>query len=241
MKNALNTLILAMAIALPTLAQDRPAITAQPNTVFVGGDGKYETAPDTAVLQFSISARESTSRDAYDKVAKSAEQVRQVLRSNGIDPKTAEIGFYSVQPVYDYRDSRQKLTGYRVTTNVTLKFKDFTKLAPVLQQFSETGITENQNLSYTLEETDAAKSKAVEDAYRRAREAAAALARAAGRTLGELSYAAVDVSEGPAYPVVPMMRTVAMAKAGGAPSPTEEFSPQKVTLTAHVSALFQLK
>jgi uncharacterized protein len=239
MKNALNALILAMAIALPSLAQDRPAVTAQPNTVFVGGDGKYETAPDTAVLQFSVSAQENTSRDAYDKVAKSAEQVRQVLRSNGIDPKTAEIGFYSVQPVYDYKDPKRKLIGYRVTTNVTLKFKDFTKLAPVLEQFSDTGITENQNLSYVLEGTDAAKSKAVEDAYRRARESAAALARAAQRTLGELSYAAVDVSEGPAYPVVPMMRT--MAKAGGAPSPTEEFSPQKVTITAHVSALFQLK
>jgi hypothetical protein len=36
-------------------------------------------------------------------------------------------------------------------------------------------------------------------------------------------------------------RAMAMAGAAQAPSPTEEFSPQEVTVTAHVNALFNLK
>ena len=62
-------------------AQDRPTITAQPNTVFVGADGKFEANPDTAVMQFNISAQETTSREAYDRASKSAEQVRRIART----------------------------------------------------------------------------------------------------------------------------------------------------------------
>ena len=57
-----------------------------------GADGKFEANPDTALMQFNISAQEATSREAYDHASKSAEQVRQILRSNGIEPKSAEIG-----------------------------------------------------------------------------------------------------------------------------------------------------
>ena len=241
MKISFAVLMLLFLSVVPIIAQNSPTVSAQPNTIFAGGDGKFESDPDTAVLSFNISAQESTSRAAYDHASKSVEQVRQILRSNGIDPKTAEISSFSSNPVYDYKDPKRKLIGYQVTASASLKFKDFTKFPPVLQQLADADINNNQSLSYTLENIDAAKSKAVEDAYRRARDSANAVARAAGRTLGELSYASVDVSEGGAvpYPMMPM-RAMAMGKVG-TPAPTEEFTPQKVVVTAHVNALFGLK
>jgi len=232
-------LILLFVASPVAAAQDRPAITAQANTVFVGADGKFEANPDTAVLQFNISAQEVTSREAYDRASKAAEQVRQILRSNGIEPKSAEIGYFSLQPVYDYKTAKRKLVGYRVNANVSLKLKDFSKIAPIVQQLADADVSENQSLNYTLEDIDAAKSKAVEDAYRRARESAAALARSSGRTLGELSYASVDTFEN----VRPMPMVGAMMKmnVGAAPAPAEEFTPQSVSVTAHVNAMFNLK
>lgn len=221
-------------------AQDRPTVTAQPNSVFVGADGKFEANPDTAVMQFNISAQEATSREAYDRASKSAEQVRQILRSNGIEPKSAEIGYFSLEPVYDYKTAKRKLVGYRVNANVSLKLKDFSKVAPIVQQLADTDVSENQSLNYTLEDMDAAKAKAVEDAYRRARESATALARSSGRSLGELSYASVDTFEN----VRPMAMARTMMKmnvASAAPAPTEEFTPQSVSVTAHVNAMFNLK
>ena len=83
------TLTLVLVLGQVVTSQDRPAVTAQPNTVFVGADGKFEANPDTAVMQFNISAQEATSREAYDRASKEAEQVRQILRSNGI---RAEVG-----------------------------------------------------------------------------------------------------------------------------------------------------
>jgi hypothetical protein len=38
-----------------------------PNTVYVGADGHFEADPDTAVMQFNISAQEGTARAAYDR------------------------------------------------------------------------------------------------------------------------------------------------------------------------------
>src|SRR5712692_9283150 len=223
-------------------AQDRPTIAAQPNTVFVGADGKFEANPDTALLQFNISAQEDSSRAAYDRASKSAEQVRQILRTNGIEPKAAEIGFFSLQPVYDWKTPKRKLVGYRVNANVSLKLKDFSKIAPIVQRLADSDVTENQSLSYTLEDMDAAKTRAVEDAYRRARESAAAVARAGGRTLGELSYASVDTFENMRI-VAPMAgRPMAnMRMEAAAPAPTEEFTPQNIVITAHVNAMFTLR
>ena len=226
---------------LPVIAQNSPTVSVQPNTIFAGGDGKFESAPDTAVLSFFITAQESTSRAAYDHASKSVEQVREILRSNGIDPKTAEISSFSSNPVYDYKDPKRKLIGYQVSASASLKFKDFTKFPPILQQLADADINNNQSLSYTLEDINAAKSKAVEDAYHRAHETANAVAHAAGRTLGELSYASVDVSEGGAMPYPVMPRAMMAMKTSGAPAPTEDFTPQKVVVTAHVNALFGLK
>jgi hypothetical protein len=55
-----------------------------------------------------------------------------------------------------------------------------------------------------------------------------------------MSYAAVDTFEAPR--IMPMARA-AMAGAAGRPmaAPTEEFSPQKITVTARVSAVFALR
>lgn len=224
------------------IAQEHPAVTAQPNSVFVGADGKFEANPDTALLQFNISAQDDTARAAYDRASKSAEQVRQILRSNGIEPKAAEIGYFSLQPVYDYKNPKRKLVAYRVNANVSLKLKDFSKIAAILQQLADADITENQSVNYTLEDMDVAKSRAVQDAYRRARESANAVATASGRAVGELSYASVDTFENVRVFQPMMKRAMGMAaSAEAAPAPTEEFSPQSISVTAHVNAMFTLR
>lgn len=240
MRIKLALLLLAFSAGM-LAAQDRPTIAAQPNTVFVDADGKFESAPDTAQIQFNISAQENSAKDAYARASRNAEQIREILRSNGIDPKLAEIGFFSLQPVYDWKTAQRKLVGYRVNAGVQLKLKDFSKVAPILQQLADTDVTDNQTVNYTLDNIDAAKVKAVEDAYRRARADGEAVARAGNRSLGDLSYASVDTFE-QVRVVSPMVAAGAMMRAQAqAPAPTAEFSPQNIIVTAHVNAMFGLK
>ena len=128
--------------------------------------------------------------------------------------------------------------GYRVSASVSVKLKDFAKIPPILQALADANVSDTQSLGYALEEMENAKSKAVEDAYRRARQSAEAVAKAAGRNLGELSYASVDTFEN-----IPMIRPMGaqFKTMAAAPAPTEEFTPQTVNVTAHVNALFNLK
>lgn len=239
MKSAALLFIVLLATSF-VFAQDHPNVAAQPNTVYVGADGKFEAAPDTAELQFNISVQDETSQAAYERASKNVEQVRAVLRNNGLDPNMASVGFFSVQPVYEWKP-KQRVLGYRVTTDVTLKLKDFSKVGPITQQLADANVSETQNLSYILENMDEAKDRAVQDAYRRARNYADTIARASGRMLGELSYASVDTFENAPRPLMARMARPMAAMANAAPAPTEEFTPQTVTVTAHVNALFTLK
>jgi hypothetical protein len=236
-----SALFLCAALMVGTLAAAQtPTLNALPNTVFVGADGKFETAPDTALIQFNITAQADNSKAAYEQASKSAESTRQVLRANGIDPKSAEIGFFSINPMYDWKNPKHKVIGYQVTTTVSLKLKDFSKIGAITQQLADANVSESQSLSYILENIDEAKTKAVADAYRRARSSAQSLAAAASRTLGELSYASVDTSENVRI-YAPMQRKGGPMMAMESVAPTAEFTPQEVTVTAHVNAMFTLK
>ena len=238
-----SVFVLSAILILPIgmFAQEHPAVTAQPNSVYVGADGKFEAAPDTAQIQMNVSVQDDSPQAAYQRASKNVDQVRQVLRANGLDTKLATVGFLSVQPIYEWKP-KQRVIGYRVTTDVTLKLKDFSKIGPITQQLAEANVSETQTLNYILENMDEAKNHAVEDAYRRARNSAETVARASGRTLGDLSYASVDTFENPRIVMPRMARAMAaVAPNAASPAPMEDFTPQTVTVSAHVNALFNLK
>jgi uncharacterized protein len=240
MKKFLASFLLLLAAGSVLAAQDQSNIPLQ-NAVIVGADGEFESAPDTAIINFMLAAQESDSQAAFARAARAADRMREVLRSNSIDPKTAELSQYNLQPVYDYKSPKRRIVGYTVSTNVTLKLKDFKKIPSLLQGFSTIEETENQSFSYSLEQIEQAKSKAVQNAYERARVYALSLAQASGRTLGDMTSANIDIRE-VGRPIPMMARGMAMkAEAAPVPGPTEEFGEQKIKITAHVTASFGLK
>lgn len=237
---ALVMLASVLLVTLAAAAQGAPGgVQAQSNTIYSGADGKFESSPDTAVLRLDISAQQDAPKAAFDHASATADRVRQVLRDNGIDVKTMQIGVYSVQAMYDWKNPKHKVVGYRVSTSLTLKLRDFAKVGAIIEQTADLDDMQNQSLSYVLDDMEPAKAKAAEDAFRRARNQAGTVATAGGRGLGELLYASVDVNQAV---VVPMQMTARAAAFGAAaPPPTAEFSPQSVTISAHVNALFALK
>ena len=76
MKLALVLLALFFGLTAMVSAQAAPAACAQPNTVYAGADGKFEAAPDTALVQFSITAQADSAKGAYDQAGVQAEHRR---------------------------------------------------------------------------------------------------------------------------------------------------------------------
>jgi len=231
-------LVLAFS-AIAGVAQERSSGPI-PNTVLVGADGKFEADPDTVLVQFNIASQSDTLQAANDRAKQAAEQVRELLRKNAIDPKQAQIGQFVVSPVYDYKTPKRKLVGYRVNSGISVKLKDFAKVGPVTQDLFDLDVTDSQSVSYILEDMDLAKVKAVQVAMERTKHLANAVAQSSGRAVGTMSYASVDVTE-PSPIFRPMFRAAAPMGAQAAPPPTEEFTPQKITVTAHVNALYNLQ
>jgi len=230
----------ACLFSMVAFGQEHPTVAAQPNSVYVSADGKFDAAPDLAIVQFNISAQASTAKAAYDQASKQGERTRAILRSNGLEPSAAEIGSYAIQPRFDWKDPAHKLIGYEVSVSVTIKVKDFSKIGPITLQLADNALGEGQSVNYTLENIDAAKSKAVADAYHHARMSADTIAQVSGRVIGELSYASVDTFE--SVQPIPVARQMAMSRVQPeAAPPTQEFTPGKVTVTAHVNAVFSLK
>jgi uncharacterized protein len=242
MKTFLISCVSVVALAGVCAAQvSQPSGTVQINTIYAGADGKFESAPDTAMIRMDIASQQDSSRAAYDKAAAAVERVRQVLKNNGIDVKNAQFGTYQMQPMYDWKNPKHRVVGYRVTSEVTLKLRDFTKVGALTEQLAGIEDTQNQSVSYTLEEIEQAKAKASEDALKKARLQAGAVAVAGGRSLGELLYASVDVSQTNILPVSARQYVAQNAAPLAAPPPTAEFTPQTVIINAHVNALFALK
>jgi uncharacterized protein len=242
MKTMVRVFCVTLALWSCASAQVSAPNMVQVNTIYAGADGKFESAPDTAVIRMDMASQQDTSRAAYDHVAAAVDRVRQILKANGIDVKTAQFALYQMQPMYDWKNPKRKVIGYRVTTDVTLKLRDFTKIGVLTEQLADIEDTQNQSVNYTLEDIEQAKAKASEDALKKARNQANAVAVAGGRSLGDLLYASVDVNQVNIVPVYAQPMAMARsATAGATPPPNADFTPQTVTINAHVNALFALK
>lgn len=231
-RHRLPLLACLVALSAATLsAQQTPPPTLE--TITVSSEGQFEANPDTAVLQFDVRGQNRQLRNAYSQAQQQAEQVRRLLRNNGIAAESAQLGTYQVQPDYDERT--HALRNYIVSAALTVELTDFSKVAPLVDQAGQQGVTPSQNVSFILKNMDAAKARAIRDGYEKARNEAEVLAQAAGRRLGALTYATVDVSE----PIRPMYAGAMAATARAAP--TEQFTPAKITVGAQIHAIFRLQ
>ncbi|HWC20117.1 MAG TPA: SIMPL domain-containing protein [Terriglobales bacterium] len=232
-------IVLLLAASVAALGQESRGPGFLPNSVSVGADGEFESVPDTAVINCVISAQENTSQAAFESASRLAEQLRQALRNAGIDPKNAELSRYSLYPVFDYKSAKQKVIAYRAGTSVTIKLKDFAKIASVTEALASLNGITGQNMTYDLEELDSAKQKAIDKAYERARMYAGSLAKTSGRQLGNLLSAAVDTQQ--IMPVMPYARTMEVQAGVAGKAPMEDFGASKIKVTAHVNAVFGLQ
>ena len=242
MKTLFRVVCVAILLSAFASAQNATPDGIHLNSIYAGADGKFEAQPDTAIIHMDVAAQQDIASAAYEHASTAAQKVREVLKANGVDAKVAQVSMYQTQPMYDWKNPKHKVIGYRTTTSITLKLRDFTKIGPITQQLADIDDMQNQSVNYTLEDIEQAKAKASEDAFKKARNQAAAVATAGARTLGDLLYASVDVNQQVVMPLaIPMRAMSKMAGAAATPAPTEEFTPQTVTINAHVNCLFVLK
>ncbi len=191
---------------------------------------------------------------AYDKVRQSAQRVVDLAEKNGIAKGDVTLGILTMTPSFD-RKNRAK--SYAVQGQMTLKIHDFATLGPILDGAIEEGVVEFRSMTYSLQDEEAAKERAVAAAMHSAVGRASVALGQSGQKLGAVRYANIDVKQ--IMGVTTMQshsftellelsngavgtsaERVGTAQAPTAPPPFPVVTPEKITVSATVQCAFQI-
>ncbi|MFL6793341.1 MAG: SIMPL domain-containing protein [Bradyrhizobium sp.] len=167
--------------AAPALAQGAP-----PAVISVAGEATISVAPDQAQIDGGVTSEAKTAREASEANNAAMGKVLLALKGTGIEEKDYQTSRLSLQPQYPpNRTSPSAITGYRASNRVTIRLRDVTKVASVIDVLVGAGANEIGGIRFVASQVskvlDDAREKAIADARRKAE----IYAKAAGVTLGE--------------------------------------------------------
>ena len=209
-RTALAAVALAGALfTAPALAQVVP-----PAAISVTGEATVSVPPDLAQIDGGVTSEAKTAREASEANNAAMGKVLQALKGAGIEEKDVQTARLSLQPQSaPNRTGPSAISGYRASNRVTIRVRDVTKVANVIDTLVGAGANEIGGINFVVSQAskllDEARERAVADARRKAE----IYAKAAGVTLG----APLSISEEGNAPPVPYRRMAAGIAVSAAP------------------------
>jgi uncharacterized protein YggE len=168
-------------LAAPALAQ-----TVPPPAISVTGEATVQVAPDQAQIDGGVANDARTAREASDANNAAMGKVLLALKGAGIDEKDFQTSRLSLQPQYaPNRSGPSPIVGYRAANRVTIRVRDVSKLANIIDVLVGAGANDIGGINFMVSQASKLLDEAREQAISDARRKAQIYARAAGVTLGE--------------------------------------------------------
>ena len=185
----------------------------------VTGQGRVYGAPDTLTLRLGVSVLRSSVDAATTEAAAKAQAIIDALKAGGVSADDIQTANYSIYPEYDYSGQTQRLTGYRVSNDLTVKIRDLDAAGALIDAATAAGGDDVvvQNLSFSLEDNAALLEMARTAAWNDAEAKAEQLARLAGVSL----RSAVSITETIDYSTPPVLFYERAAAGDSAATPIE--------------------
>jgi hypothetical protein len=221
--------VTATWLTAPALAQTMP-----PPAISVTGEANLSVAPDQALIDGGVTSDAKTAREASDANNAAMGKVLLALKGAGIEERDYQTSRLSLQPQFATPSKvteRAGIVSFRASNRVTVKIRDVTKVANVIDVLVGAGANDIGGINFTVTQAskhlDEAREKAIADARRKAE----IYAKAAGVTLGE----PISISEEGA-PTPVFRGKMAAPMAAGAPVAQGE-----ETLSVTVSVSWAIK
>jgi len=245
---AVIVLAVLFTVSRPAMAQQGGTKFVQ-DTIVVEAEGSFEADPDLATLTFDVTSQDKDMKKAYDMAAQSMQRIVDLAQKSGIKKEDLSTGVLRVTPSYE-RD-KNKAKSYSVRGYLTIKVRDFSQVGPLVDAAVQEGIVDFRSLSYSLQDEEAAKQKAVGAAMKNATGRATAALAQTGQKVGAIRYASVDVRQLNVPQEFFSLDNVqslggfgTMKKqvyAAPPPPPLPSVSPEKITVAATVQCGFQIQ
>jgi uncharacterized protein YggE len=177
--------VFAAAIAAVTLFAAPSMAETAPPAISVTGEANVSVPPDLALVDGGVTSEAKTAREATDANNTAMGKVLLALKIAGIDEKDVQTSRLSLQPQSaPNRAGPNAIVGYRASNRVTIKVRNVSNVAAVIDTLVSAGANEIGGIHFMVSQAskllDEARDSAVADARRKAE----IYARAAGVTLG---------------------------------------------------------
>jgi uncharacterized protein len=208
-----RTALAAVALAGALLTAPALAQVVPPAAISVTGEATVSVPPDLAQIDGGVTLEAKTAREASEANNAAMGKVLQALKGAGIEDKDVQTSRLSLQPQSaPNRTGPYVIAGYRASNRVTIRVRDVTKVANVIDTLVGAGANEIGGINFVVSQASKLLDEAREQALADARRKAEIYAKAAGVTLG----APLSISEeGNAAPVP--YRRMAAGMAASAP------------------------
>jgi len=180
-----RTVLAAAALAGALLTAPALAQVIPPAAISVTGEANVSARPDLAEIGGGVTSEAKTAREASEANNAAMGKVLQALKGAGIEEKDIQTARLSLQPQSaPNRSGPSAIAGYRASNRVTIRVRDVTKVASVIDTLVGAGANEIGGINFVVSQAskllDEARERAVADARRKAE----IYAKAAGVTLG---------------------------------------------------------
>jgi uncharacterized protein YggE len=175
-------LLAIFLLATPALAETPAEL---PATISVTGEGQISAPPDLATIDGGVGSDAKTAREASEANNAAMGKVLLALKSAGIDEKDFQTSRLSLQPQYaPNRSGSSPVVSYRASNRVTVRIRDVTKVASVIDTLVGAGANDIGGINFSVSQASKLLDDAREQAVADARRKAEIYAKAAGVTLG---------------------------------------------------------
>jgi uncharacterized protein YggE len=215
---------LLAATSVPAFAVDR--------LVTVTGQGSVAVAPDTAVIRIGVTSQGKDARAASAANAKQMSAVLNAIKQSGVAERDIQTSRLSLQPQYDSKNGANRLLGFQVTNQITVRIHDIEKLPAILDKAISAGANEMSGIEFVVSGKSKLLDKARTDAMADAHRKAELYAKAAGAKLGQV----VAISEQGSAPPPRPFRAMRASAASAVP-----VAPGEQMLRATVTVSYDLK
>ena len=208
--------------------------TRQPVVLTVTATGSVQMEPEVAWVRFAISTEAEQAGDAVARNTQIASQVLKALQELGVDEKDVQTTAYRLLPREERdREGRLLRRYFVVEEEFRVTVRDLNKVGQVLDAVLRAGVNRVYDVTFGIEDLQAAQRQARTLAVKQAEAQAQAIAEAAGmrvRRIRQMQFGAAP-RPGPVVKAAPMA-----AEAAAVP-----IAPGTLQVSATVTVEFELE
>lgn len=212
----------------------------QRNVVSVVGKGELSIKPDIVYLSIGVDTTAATAQEAQKTNAAKIQKITNLLKNTWkVADKDIQSTQFYVQPNYSYSEKEgQQVKGYNANHTLVVAYRDLTKVGELLDAASDAGANNIGNARFAVEDTSAFEAQVIEKAMANADVKAAAIAKAAKRSLGQvLTVSQNDGNNNAVY----FEQNLKMEMASADTAASTSVQPGEVKITTQLSVMYELK